>query len=337
MQIFRLFFSIFLFFALSSCEKSLTSDEQPASSTDELTDDIKSSALTVADAMEEEPGKWITVKGYIVAAAESSIKNADYHNPFAGKTAILLADEPSDGTDEQIFDALMPISLSDAAKGISASFNLQENADRWNNFVYIHGIRKQYMSAPGLKEVTNIWIGSADDNTDRPDDNANDVDDNTDNPDNPDNNDNNDNNDDPDANGSETINGNPVYTIQQALEDIALRDHTIWVKGYVIASAKRSMGSMDFEEPFDSDMAIILAESPVSEEDIQRIKTDKDYEGLMPVVFSSTFQYAKSTANLKDNPENHNKLIYIRGNLVTTSVGPLGISFAIDAKFPPLQ
>jgi len=190
MQIFRLFFSFFLLFALISCEKELASDTPVANSSDELTDDIKRDALTVAEAMDVEPGYWITVKGYIVAAAESSIKNADFKKPFAGKTAILLSDEPSDGTDEQEFTYLMPISLSDAAKGISASFNLQENADRWNNFVYIHGIRKKYMSAPGLKEVKNIWIGDPNEQVDpeKPDDpdNPNNPDD-PDNPDNPDN------------------------------------------------------------------------------------------------------------------------------------------------------
>ena len=122
MQIFRLFFSFFLLFALLSCEKELSSGEQTINFSDELPDDAKNSALTVADAVNVEPGYWITVKGYIVAAAESSIKNADFRSPFAGKTAILLADEPADGTDEQIFSDLMPISLSDAAKGISASF-----------------------------------------------------------------------------------------------------------------------------------------------------------------------------------------------------------------------
>jgi len=133
------------------------------------------------------------------------------------------------------------------------------------------------------------------------------------------------------------INGNPVYTIAQALSDNSLRDHIIWVKGYIIASAKRSMGSMDFEAPFDSDTAIILAESPVTAEDIQHIKDMNDYAGLFPVVFSTKYQSAKDKANLKDHPENHNKLIYIRGNLISTSVGQLGISFAIDAQFPPLQ
>ena len=326
MQIFRLFFSFFLFIILSGCEKELANNEQIAGSSEELTDDIKKNALTVAQAMNVEPGYWITVKGYIVAAAESSIKNADYRAPFAGKTAILLADEPCDGTDSQVFLDLMPISLSDAAKGISANFNLQENAERWNNFVYIYGIRKLYMSAPGIKEVKNIWFGSPDEQVDPADPDTPDTPDDPDDPDNP---------DDPDHPHPDMIDGNPVYTIEQALNDNTLRDHIIWVKGYIIASAKRSMGSMDFEAPFDSDMAIILADNPVDEEDIQRIKGEKDYDGLFPVVFSTQFKSAKETANLKDNPENHNKLIYIRGNLTSTSVGKLGISFAIDARFIP--
>ena len=262
MQIFRLFFSFFLLLTLFSCEKELVNDEHAVNSSSELPDDIKSSALTVAEAIDIEPGYWITVKGYIVAAAESSIKNADYRTPFAGKTAILLADEPSDGTDDQLFNDLMPISLSDAAKGISASFNLQDNPGRWNNFVYIHGIRKQYMSAPGIKEVTNIWIGNPDEQPEPvvvPDDNP----DYPDNPDGPD-------------DGIETINGDTVYTIQQALNDLPQREQNIWVKGYIIASAKKSMGSMDFEAPFESNAAIILAESPVNEKDMPK------YDLMMP-------------------------------------------------------
>jgi hypothetical protein len=322
MQIFRLFFLFFLFFALQSCEKELSSGEQTINSSDELPDDVKNSALTVADAVNVEPGYWITVKGYIVAAAESSIKNADFRSPFAGKTAVLLADEPSDGIDEQLFDNLLPVSLSDAAKGISASYNLQENANRWNNFVYVHGIRKQYMSAPGIKEVTNIWIGDPVERPEPvvvPDD---DPDDDNDEP----------KDDNPDV---ETINGKPVYTIAQALSDNSLRDHIIWVKGYIIASAKKSMGSMDFEAPFESDAAIVLSEKPVTTEAIQHIQEKKDYKGLFPAVFSSNYPSAKETANLKDHPEKHNKLIYLRGDLSSTSVGQLGFGFVVDAKFLP--
>ena len=324
MQIFRLFFLFFLFFALQSCEKELSSGEQTINSSDELPDDVKNSALTVADAVNVEPGYWITVKGYIVAAAESSIKNADFRSPFAGKTAVLLADEPSDGIDEQLFDNLLPVSLSDAAKGISASYNLQENANRWNNFVYVHGIRKQYMSAPGIKEVTNIWIGDPVERPEPvvvPDD---DPDDDNDEP----------KDDNPDV---ETINGKPVYTIAQALSDNSLRDHIIWVKGFIIASAKKSMGSMDCEAPFDSDAAVVLSDNPVNEEDIQRIKEKNDYKGLFPSVLSSKYPSAKDLANLKDHPENHNRLIYMRGELSSTSVGQLGFSFVVDAKFASQQ
>ncbi|MBO7590661.1 MAG: hypothetical protein J6T05_03610 [Prevotella sp.] len=210
-----------------------------------MTDDIKKSALTVAEAMNVEPGYWITVKGYIVAAAESSIKNADFRAPFAGKTAILLADEPADGSDDQYFDDLMPISLSDATKGISASFNLQENATRWNNFVYIHGIRKQYMSAPGIKEVKNIWIGDPDkqpDPTVVPDDNGND------------------NPDDPDNPVIDDGDDSDALTIAEAID--ALWDQKIWVKGYIVGTTKQNLKNTKFDGILENFTAIVLADEP---------------------------------------------------------------------------
>ena len=245
MQIFRLFFSIFLFFALVSCEKELASDQQSVNNSEELTDDIKKSALTVAEAMNVEPGYWITVKGYIVAAAESSIKNADFRAPFAGKTAILLADEPADGSDDQYFDDLMPISLSDATKGISSSFNLQENATRWNNFVYIHGIRKQYMSAPGIKEVKNIWIGDPDEQPDPtvdPDDNGND------------------NPDDPDNPVIDDGDDSDALTIAEAID--ALWDQKIWVKGYIVGTTRVNLANTKFDGILENFTAIVLADEP---------------------------------------------------------------------------
>ena len=78
MQIFRLFFSIFLIFSFISCEKEVINNQNNKELEARLTDDIKRQALTVEEAIDIEPGYWITVKGYIVAAAESSIKNADF-------------------------------------------------------------------------------------------------------------------------------------------------------------------------------------------------------------------------------------------------------------------
>ena len=157
----------------------------------------------------------------------------------------MLADEPADGSDDQYFDDLMPISLSDATKGISASFNLQENATRWNNFVYIHGIRKQYMSAPGIKEVKNIWIGDPDEQPDPtvvPDDNGND---NPDDPDNP-------VIDDGDDSGA--------LTIAEAID--ALWDQKIWVKGYIVGTTRVNLANTKFDGILENFTAIVLADEP---------------------------------------------------------------------------
>ena len=315
MQIFRLFFSFFLLFALISCEKELASDTPVANSSDELTDDIKRDALTVAEAMDVEPGYWITVKGYIVAAAESSIKNADFKKPFAGKTAILLSDEPSDGTDEQEFTDLMPISLSGAAKGISASFNLQENADRWNNFVYIYGIRTQYMSTEGIKEVKNIWIGDPDEQPEPVVDPNN-----PNNPNNPDNPDNPDDSDFPDA-----------LTVAEAITYPTYNQ--IWVKGYIIATVHRSMSlkNINFEPPFEN-YSIILADEPVNEENIDNYKMH--LEQLLPVNLTvKEFEGTRKMLNLNDNPQLHNKLVYILGEKNTYLSRP-GINPAAKAIIP---
>ena len=244
MQIFRLFFSIFLIFSFISCEKEITNNQNNKELGTGLTDDIKRQALTVEEAIDIEPGYWITVKGYIVAAAESSIKNADFRKPFAGKTAILLSDEPADGSDEQVFTNVMPISLSDAAKGISSSYNLQDHAELWNSYVYIHGIRKQYLSAPGLKEVTNIWLDynhSSNNGEDNPGQN-------TDKP-------NEDDNPPIDDNGE---NYNNVLTVAQAIN--APTDKAIRVKGYIVATTTKSMSNIKFEDIHENFTAIVLAD-----------------------------------------------------------------------------
>lgn len=221
---------------------------------DDLSDTIRNNALTVAEAVDVEPGYWITVKGFIVAAAESSIKNADFRSPFAGKTAILLADEPSDGTDEQVFECLLPVSLSDAAKGISTKFNLQDNANRWNNYVYLHGIRKQYMSAPGIKELTHIWV----DDSYRPEPSTDpeDTEDTDDNPDSPEVND-----------GGDS----DALTVSAAIA--AYTYSVVKVKGYIVGTTKKSMSNAVFDDINEDYTAILLADAP----------DERDTKLLLPV------------------------------------------------------
>jgi len=320
----HIFCLLLLFLAVfnASCEKDITTGDNNTDSPtgSGITEEMMRTALTVPQAIKTDGGTKITVKGYIVAAAENSIKKADFKAPFEGSTCIVLAAKKSNGTNEQFYyDELIPICLTDAAKGLRDTYNLEENNQYWNNFVYISGTRKEYMSVPGIKKVTNLYIDpnhtpTADEETDaQPNgensDNGESVisDDNT-----------------------ETINGERVYTVSEALGNSGLLDHLIWVKGYIVASAKRSMGSMDFEEPFDSSSAIILSDEKATPDNIQSFRDNP--EKLMPVVLKADFADAKSAANLQDHPENWNKLVYIFGDFGETSVGQTGISPAVAIK-----
>ena len=129
---------------------------------------------------------------------------------------------------------------ADAAKGISASYNLQDNPNYWNSFVYIRGIRKSYLSAPGIKEVTNFWI-----DPDHQPDPVVDPDD-PDNPDNPDN-PNIDDGDDSD-----------VLTVAQAIT--APSEEYIWVKGYIVGTTRQNLGNTKFDGILENFTAIVLAD-----------------------------------------------------------------------------
>ena len=254
MQIFRLFFSFFLLLVFTSCEKEITSEKGEKGLSTELTDDIKRQAITVEQAIDIDQGYTVIVKGYIVAAAESSIKNADFRKPFAGKTAILISDEKSEASNDQYFYNLMPISLSGTLKD---RFNLQENPDMWNAFVYIQGLRTNYMNTAGIKEVKNIWLDA----------NHNPNDDNIE----PNPNPNPDDDDDPTI--DDGGNNGDWLTVAQAIA--APTEQVIKVVGYGVATTSKSMKNMKFENIHENFTAIVLADDT----------TTTDTEKLFPVGF----------------------------------------------------
>ena len=221
MQIFRLFFSFFLLLVFTSCEKEITSEKGEKGLSTELTDDIKRQAITVEQAIDIDQGYTVIVKGYIVAAAESSIKNADFRKPFAGKTAILISDDKSEASNDQYFYNLMPISLSGTLKD---RFNLQENPDMWNAFVYIQGLRTNYMNTAGIKEVKNIWLDA----------NHNPNDDN--------------------------IEPNPNPNPDDDDDIAAPTEQVIKVVGYVVATTSKSMNNIKFEDIHENYTALVLAD-----------------------------------------------------------------------------
>ena len=119
-------------------------------------------ALTISQAWATAEGTVICVKGYLVASTQRSIQNAVFSEPFEGSTAIVLAEEPIKNSDIVIdYDDLFPVCLTDASKGIRDSYNLVTHPEYWNHIVYIYGTRAEYMSMPGLKNVTAIEVGEA--------------------------------------------------------------------------------------------------------------------------------------------------------------------------------
>ena len=129
---------------LSGCEKGIgTSESDQGAPGVGITAEAKQGALTVAEAQEATLGSQIFVKGFIVAATRLSMSNAEFSAPFTGNTALVLASKKSDGTAEQFTnDELFPVSLSDASKGIKDAYNLANNPQYHNQYVYIIGTRE---------------------------------------------------------------------------------------------------------------------------------------------------------------------------------------------------
>lgn len=153
---------ILLLSLTSSCEKEIVSEtEKDTSETAQpntIADERKHNALTVTEAQQADEGSDICVKGYIVAATTRSIKNADFESPFAGSSAIVLADDSISTDSEPSQENLFPICLTDCNKGIRNALNLEDNPQNWNHIIYIYGTRAKYMSCPGLKKVVQFEI-----------------------------------------------------------------------------------------------------------------------------------------------------------------------------------
>ena len=180
----KLFFTaLFMLLALTACEKGIESESTSTGGSttaagESISEDDKLTALTVAEALKEEPGTPVYMKGYIVAATQKSMNNMEYGKPFTASTALVLADYPSyeemkaaflskygeeyldeDEADEAMTEfALFPVCLTDAGKGIRDAFNLKDHPEHLGRFVYLFGTLDWYMSMPGLKKVRSIEI-----------------------------------------------------------------------------------------------------------------------------------------------------------------------------------
>lgn len=147
---------------LASCEKEIASDnkETPETPTPPTVIDErqKDNALTVAQAIAEEEGSIIYVKGYLVASTQKSIKYMDFDEPFSGSSAIIIADQTAENYTEFNEEEMMPVCLTDCSKSIREALNLEAHPENHNHLIYIYGIRQTYMYKAGLKNLGSYEI-----------------------------------------------------------------------------------------------------------------------------------------------------------------------------------
>lgn len=110
--------------------------------------------LTVAEAQEVTDGTDILVKGYVIGSCTKSMKNAVFCAPFAGTTAIILADDPVDANDLPSYSdpCLFPVCIS-TYDYIRDELNLEGNPQLWNTRITVSGIKNKYLGRAGLSET----------------------------------------------------------------------------------------------------------------------------------------------------------------------------------------
>lgn len=322
-------FTLFILFFLASCEKSIAEEEGKGGSNPAagIPAEDRQGALTIKEAQKVANGTTICVKGFIVAATQQSIGNADFASPFEGTSAIVLASRQSNTTDSQFTkDELFPICLTDASKGIREAYNLANNPQYRNCFAYISGTKDTYMSLDGLKKVKGIEIDlqhivTKDEEPDSIEENTEDNtgDETDDNGDEDDNDENNNNDEDNDYNQADN-----VMTVEAA---IAAPEHTnLTVKGYIVAAVEGDMSGAiyySFNNVPDSSghyfdgikAGIILADKPFLFDSAPEIQFDlKNYTNILLVSLNdSKSPSIRKELNLVENHDNQNKQITIKG------------------------
>lgn len=331
----------FLFLALSfiliGCEKNIANEEQEdkkqgtgnntSASAGSIDDGTKTNAMTVAEAQEAKEGSMICVKGYIVGATQKSINNIEFESPFSSSTAIVLSDKRVTGEDQEFYVSdVFPVCLTDAAKGIRDAFNLKDNPQYANCFVYIYGTREKYMGLPGLKNVQSIEV----DANHIPEDNEN-----TSGGDNGQDNNNNDNNNDngneggggteeggqEDNNQQDSGNNDETVSYLTVAEAKSASKYTICtIEAYIVAAASGDIttGKINYSFGPDfgfNDTAILIADKTYNPDLAPQEQFDVvNFTDLFSVCIRIS-KDNKDKLNLVKNPENQNKRIRIKGEI----------------------
>ncbi|MCH5307235.1 MAG: hypothetical protein J1E37_04085 [Prevotella sp.] len=313
-------FTLFILFFLASCEKSIVEEEGKGGSNPAagVPAEDRQGALTIKEAQKVANGTTICVKGFIVAATQQSIGNADFASPFEGTSAIVLASRQSNTTDSQFTkDELFPICLTDASKGIREAYNLANNPQYWNCFAYISGTKDTYMSLDGLKKIKGIEIDlqhivTKDEEPDSIEENTEDnTGDETDGNGDEDDNDENNNNDEDSGNDNDQQQSDNVLTVAQAIAEP--EQASLTVQGYIVAamSGGKDYISFDYPEFNGYRTAIVLADQPYESEG----QFDTSNFTDLFIIYLADCKPSKiiGEINLVSHPDYQNKLVQITG------------------------
>ena len=253
-----------------------------------------SSPYSVAEAQTLKRGKSVWIEGYIVGSVKSnSIKSGCDFTADAPKASnILLADTFPTGSE---YDYLYCIAIQLLNGSVERSdLNLYDNPHNYHRKVRIEGDLTQYISTPGMKEITGYAF--TDEISYEPDDDENETE----------NEEGNEDQEEP------NLPYDPDATRQDTLsiaEGIKLQNkgEQPYIRGYIVGYYN---GSSLIFSPTIEQISSRASNNVILADDIE----ETDWHNVI-IVDLPTKTALRSNVNLKDNPQNLHRRLTVKGTL----------------------
>ena len=247
------------------------------------------SPYTIAEAQTLGRGQSVWVEGYIVGSVSGSMKNGSiYTAENAVASNVLLADAFPTGSE---YDHLfcMPVELPDGSE--RDDLNLYDNPNNYHRKLCIEGDITQYYRVAGIKDITGYTFGDKEDN----DDNENESESESKNeneekePDTP---------HDPDATRKDTL---------SIAEGIKAKGEQVYIRGYIVGYYNNSYIRFN---PSAEEINNLARNNIVLADDIN----ERDENNVI-IVELPTKTALREQVNLKDNPQNLNRVLTVKGTM----------------------
>lgn len=253
-----------------------------------------SSPYSIAEAQTLKRGKGVWIEGYIVGSVKSnSIKSGcEFTADVTAASNILLADTFLAGNE---YDYLYCMAIQLLHGSVERSdLNLYDNPSNYHRKVRIEGDLTQYISTPGMKEITGYAF--TDEISYEPDDEGND----------------NENEEDNEDQEEPNLPHDPDATRQDTLsiaEGIKLQNkgEQPYIRGYIVGYYN---GSSLIFSPTIEQISSRASNNVILADDIE----ETDWHNVI-IVDLPTKTALRSNVNLKDNPQNLHRRLTVKGTL----------------------